>query len=346
MPRTRSIAWAQLKVGVVAIAGLVLAAVFIFMVGGQAGFAWQQYHLKTRFADVQGLKSGAVVRVAGVEVGTVESLEFSGPEVEVVMKVSKRMRDRITTESRASIGSLSLLGAPVVDLSPSRTGTPLGDWAFVPSRRPYGQLADVSESATRTLQQTTALLADMRTGKGVIGKLFTDDSLYRELTSFVASAEDVVSALNAAQGTAGRLIKDPELYRTLKGSVDNLAAMTDRINAGEGSLGRLLKDDALARSVTATSENLEQLTGRINRGDGTLGKLTTDPALFNRINDVSARLDALLKRLEEGQGTAGQLLQDRQLYENMNGAVTDLRSLIAAIRQDPKKYLNMKFTLF
>ena len=58
------------------------------------------------------------------------------------------------------------------------------------------------------------------------------------------------------------------------------------------------------------------------------------------------RLDTLTKRLNDGEGTAGQLLQDKQLYENMNSAVTDLRSLLTDVRKDPKKFLNVKVSIF
>ena len=54
----------------------------------------------------------------------------------------------------------------------------------------------------------------------------------------------------------------------------------------------------------------------------------------------------LLTRLNDGQGTAGQLLQDKKLYENMNGAVADMRALLTEIRKDPKKYLNVKVSIF
>ena len=69
MPRTRSLAWSELKIGIIAVIAIALAIMIIIAVGGQAGFTWQQYTLKTKFANVQGLKDGAVVRVAGVEVG-------------------------------------------------------------------------------------------------------------------------------------------------------------------------------------------------------------------------------------------------------------------------------------
>jgi len=346
MPRTRSLAWSQLKVGILAVAALVLTAMFIFFVGGQAGFGWQQYHLKTRFSDVQGLKTGAVVRVAGVEVGTVDDIAFTDSDVEVVMKVSKSMRDRIRTDSRAAIGSLSLLGAPVIDISPGRTGTPIQDWGYVPSKRPYGQLSDVAEGATRSLEEATRLLQDLRQGRGTVGKLFTDDALYKDLSTLIGSAEQVVTALNKGDGTIGKLIRDPAAHDELMSALANLSAITTRLNRGEGSLGKLLTDDALAKSMTSVSGNLDEITGRLKRGEGSAGKLMTDDALYNRLNSMSDRVDQLVARLNQGEGTAGRLLQDKQLYENMNQAASELRALLGEVRKDPKKYLNVKVSLF
>lgn len=345
MPRTRSLAWSQLKVGLLALLAVALAVAFIMSVGGQ-GFSWQQYRLLTRFNDILGLKTGAVVRVAGVEVGTVERIEFVGSEVEVELRVQKAMQSLITTESRASIGSLSLLGAAVVDVSPSSAGTPIPDGGTVPSRRAPGQLADVADAATAGLQQATGLLADMRAGKGTVGRLFTDDQLFKEVNSFISAAEDVVAALNQGKGTLGLLIKDPAVHRSLERTLADLSGITTRLNKGEGSLGQLLTDKAFADSLTQTTTNLRDLTTRISRGEGTLGKLATDDALYQRLASVSERLDGLSKRLEAGEGTAGQLLRDKQLYENMNGAVAEMRSLIADIRRDPKKFLNVKVSLF
>ena len=82
------------------------------------------------------------------------------------------------------------------------------------------------------------------------------------------------------------------------------------------------------------------------RGEGSAGKLLTDNALYNRLDSVVQRLDTLVTALNKGEGTAGRLLQDKQLYDNMNGAVVELRSLLAEIKKDPKKYLNVKVTIF
>jgi phospholipid/cholesterol/gamma-HCH transport system substrate-binding protein len=53
-----------------------------------------------------------------------------------------------------------------------------------------------------------------------------------------------------------------------------------------------------------------------------------------------------MTKLNDGQGTAGQLLKDKQLYENMNGAVADIRTLIANINKDPRRYLNIRVSVF
>ena len=78
MPRTRSLAWSELKIGVLMIVAVVIAGMLIFALTGTRGFAWQRYSLKTRFPDVAGLAKGSPVRVAGVEVGSVKGVSFAG----------------------------------------------------------------------------------------------------------------------------------------------------------------------------------------------------------------------------------------------------------------------------
>src|SRR5918911_5652947 len=96
MPRTRSLAWSELKIGIVSLFALVIAGILIFMVSGEGGFFWQRYSIKTIFSDIQGLKKGAPVRVAGVEVGSVTDMQFTGDKVEVTMQVAKEQQSRIT----------------------------------------------------------------------------------------------------------------------------------------------------------------------------------------------------------------------------------------------------------
>jgi len=355
MPRTRSLAWAELKVGLITVFAIVMTAALLFLLTGQGGFPWQQYGLKTVFESIPGLKTGAPVRVAGLEVGSVKALDFipGGDRVEVTMKLHKEMQPRITAGSVASLGSVSLLGEAAVDITASSRGTPIAEWGYVRSGPAVGSVADVATRAADGIAEATDLVRDIRAGRGTLGRLVTDESVYRDLNGLLIAAEDVAKNLNQGRGTIGRLMTDPRTARALETSMENLADVTGRIRAGEGSLGRLLADDSMARSLTSTTTNLESITGRVNRGEGTLGQLATNRELFDRLNSAMSSFDSVTANLQKGQGTVGQLLQDKQLYENMNGAVNELRTtlgearqLLAAIRADPRKYLNVRVSIF
>lgn len=346
MPRTRSLAWSQLKIGIVAVAAIVLALLLIFSVGGDAGLFSGTHHLKTRFPNASGVQSGAVVRLAGVNVGQVEDVYLDGAVVEVVLRVRPAVADKITNRSVAQIGSVSLLGEGAVDITPSLEGTPVPEWGYVRSARTPGQIADVAENATETLAQVTAMVEELRQGRGTIGKLFSDDELYREVTGVARAADQVVSAIQQGKGPLGTLVNNPRAARQLERAVANLEQVTTGIAEGKGTLGTLLKDDAMARSLTASTESVRSLMAGLNAGEGTAGRLLKDAALYNRLDSVTQRLDTLVTRLNSGEGTAGKLLNDKQLYDNMNGAVADLRGLVADIRKDPKKFLNVRVSIF
>ena len=346
MARTHSLAWSQLKIGILGVAALALASMLILAVGGQGGFAWERYALKTKFSDIQGLKTGAVVRVAGVDVGKVTAIEFVGAEVEMTLEVNEAHQERITEQSRASIGSLSLLGEPIIIISPSSQGRRLVDGDYIQSTGAAPGIATMAGPMTTGVEEATRLIQDIRSGKGTLGKLVTDESVYREFNALIGAAEGVVAGVNRGQGTLGKLARDETAYRQLNAALTDLNAMTRRIRAGEGSLGQLLNDDKLAKSLSSTAGSFEEIAAKVNKGEGSAGKFINDKQLYDRFNVLAERIDKLVAAVEGGQGTAGSLIKDRQMYDNMNGAASELRALITEIRKDPKKYLNVRVSIF
>jgi phospholipid/cholesterol/gamma-HCH transport system substrate-binding protein len=346
MPRTRSLAWTELKLGLIAIVALGLAMLLIFLLGSAGGFFWQRYSLKVLFDDVAGLKAGAPVRIAGVDVGSVSTLDFIGERVEVIIEIAEEHRNRVTTESVATLGSVSLLGESAVDITASTEGTPIPEWGYIATGRQAQSINEVAAEAADGITEATNLLKDIRSGRGTIGKLFTDESLYKEMNALVASAERVASNVAQGRGTLGRLTADDSLYKELNASVRDLNTITARIREGEGSLGKLLNDPALANSLTATSQNVESVTAKLNGGEGTMGKLLNETVLYDRLNGTVTQLERFTNSLNQGNGTIGQLLNDKQLYENINQTVLELRAFLAEVKKDPKKYLNVKVSIF
>ena len=105
---------------------------------------------------------------------------------------------------------------------------------MIKSRPPAAQISDVAATANEGIVQATALLKDIREGKGSLGKLFTDDALYRDVNAFVASANGVVASINRGQGTLGKLTKDSKAYDELQLALANLARDDPQDQRGRG----------------------------------------------------------------------------------------------------------------
>ncbi len=346
MPRTRSLKWSELKIGIMAVVAIVIAGVLILALGGEGGFFWQRYNLKVKFSNAGGVQRGSPVRLAGVTVGAVTELQFIGSDVEMLLELHKDHQERVRTSSRATIGSVSLLGEGAVDITASTTGQPIPEGEYIPSDPPPPQLADVTAQANKGITELTALIQDVRAGKGTVGKLVTDEELYQELRQFTSAAREVTQGLSQGKGTLGQLLNNPESARQLEASMRNLTAITNKINSGEGTIGQLMNDPSLAKNLSAVTANFEALSARINKGQGTIGQLVTNDALYKRLDAVTTNLELLTAKLNKGEGTMGQLMNDKQLYENMNRTVTELQQLLADIRKDPKKYLNLRMSIF
>lgn len=346
MPRTRSLAFSELKVGIITVVAVLLSIMLIVAVGGQAGCFWQQYTLTTKFTNVQGMKSGAVIRVAGKDIGKVTSVELSGPFVQVDMALNKAVQPLITEQSRASIGSLSLLGEPIIEITAATSGTPLQNGAYIESNGAGSPITELANQAKSSLDEANKLVVDIRAGKGTLGKLLTDEKVYNDLDQLLAATNRVALGLEGTKGAAGKFLNDPALYNGLQKSVDDLNGIIAPLKTTNSALGKLLNDQAMGTSLSNSVASLEAATAKFGKNDNTMGALLNDKQLYERLNGVTDRIDKLVATLQGTTGTAGTLLNDRQLYDNMSATMKELQALVSDIRKDPKKYLNVKVSIF
>jgi phospholipid/cholesterol/gamma-HCH transport system substrate-binding protein len=349
MDKTKALTWSELRVGLVVLASLSLLAFTILYVGGGGArpFA-SRFEVRALMSDVNGLKPSSPVRVGGVEVGIVTRVEFARDApglVQVDMRLDRQVQDRVTTGSRATLGSLGLLGEKAVDITPSALGARIEDGGYLASEGEdpvKGLLTDASAS-TGHLRK---ILSRMDAGEGLLGKALRDDELYVRMVDVSVRLQGVLGKLDTERSPLGRLVGDPALAENLSASARALDSVTARIDSGQGALGALTRDEDLSRELKSLTRRLDEITGGLARGDGAAGKLLKDDAFFKRLDSAFERLDRVLGRLEEGEGSAGRLLKDEQLYDNLNGAAKDLRALVAAVHGNPDKYLRVKLSLF
>ena len=100
-------------------------------------------------------------------------------------------------------------------------------------------------------------------------------------------------------------------------------------------------------------DQIDSIVADINAGRGTLGRLVKDEAIYNdartaiaRFNTTAERIDNVVAGAQRGEGSLGKLITDDQLYSNMNNLSSEGVKLMYDFRQNPKKYLTIKFQLF
>jgi phospholipid/cholesterol/gamma-HCH transport system substrate-binding protein len=347
--KSRALTWTELRVGVVVIFSLLVLAFTILYIGGGGGSPLApKYDIHALMTDVNGLKSGAPVRLGGVEVGTVTDVGFSEKfpgQVEVTLKIEREVQDRITSASRITLGSLGLLGEKAVDISPGPGGTPIADGGYVRAAGddPFkGLMGDASESTAHLRR----ILSRIDAGEGLIGKALRDDELYNRMSDVAVRLQSVITKLESPSGPLGRLVNDQQMAQQLSAAVRGLDSIVSRVERGEGALGTLTRDEAVARDMKTISATLRDLTQRLQRGEGSAGKLLTDDEFYSKMMSAANRFDALMLRVEKGEGTAGRLASDPELYNNLNLAAKEMRVLMEEIRKDPRRYLRLKLSIF
>ena len=317
MRRSPSITWDQLRVGLVIALGAVVVGVAIYKLGQAANLFTKRYHLTAFLPDVNGLREGGSVMVAGQLAGTVTKIDFlpvdndTTRNLRLELAVDDNVREQIRKDSKGKLRPLGLLGDKVFDIT---TGTPRyqplrdGDTVTVVPSLDYEA---VIAQASGAVNDMVALTKDLRAitgglvkGEGTMGQLLTNRSLYDQLNGTLGRANSMLARFQNPNGTVGRMLEDPTLYNKLVGVITSTDSLVISINASKGTAGLLLRDTTLYANLLG-----------ITRG-----------------------ADSLMRSLTNGQGTASRLLTDQTLYDQLNKLVTDLSAIIADVRRDPSRY--------
>ena len=308
------------------------------------------------------MATGAPVRVDGVEVGNVETIRLvprtpghavdKKRNIELVMRIDRRFQGDILTDSTANLRTEGLLGNRVVNITRGFTGVPLKEGQEIAGVEEKAitavveRSADVLANLQALSEDVKDLVAGVQRGRGTLGKLLTDDQAYKNLNNILSKTDQVVSGIQQGQGTLGKLVASDELYSKVNSAVDNANAIMGDVRAQKGTLGKLLYDPSLYDEAKKALSGGNAMIGDVRAGKGTLGKLVTDEALYNNVRDASTNVAKATAKLSENTTTAGKLFSDPQLYDNLAGLTGDLRLLIGDFRQNPKKFLHFKVTVF
>jgi phospholipid/cholesterol/gamma-HCH transport system substrate-binding protein len=369
MPKQAAMKWTDFRVGLLVVASIAVLIVLILAVSGDISFFTSRKTYYTELAGAEGLRAGDEVRLAGVRVGAVEEVEFTEIPADQTAKSSVRVRlvvegeeaqERIRRDSRAILRQLGLLGGQYVNITPGTQSNPVlaeGDTIQGLQETTIGDVVDSSEDLLTGFKQLSNKLNEItetiNSGRGTIGRFINDESFYLNLNKVTLEAQELMRRIREGEGTAGKLINDPKLYEDIRATVNELEAVANQISSGQGTVGKLLKDEEVyarinsaATRLDAAAERVDNITKQVQSGQGTVGKLVYDEKLHQDVAAAVASLKSITDRIDRGEGTLGKLAQDDALYNNLNALSSESVKLLYDFRQNPKKYLSVKVSLF
>jgi len=358
MPSKEHVSIAQLKVGILGIVALTCVALLIFLLTGGKGWFTTQVPLQVYVADAAGLTESAPVRINGIGAGKVKGVELSGdtnPQriIKIDFAVDENMLKQIPNDSIASIASDNLLGSTkFLQITKGRSPTPVqaGSTLKSANTQEFDQLVQqgfgVLDSAQAILQKIGDIVGQIELGKGTIGKILVDESLYNSLQATVNQVQLLATTLNSKTGTFGHLINDNALYDQLETMVTRVDTITQGLQQGQGTAGRLLKDPKVYDDLDKSLDELNTLLADLNSGKGTAGQLLKNDRIARQLSTTLDKVDVTIDKLNSGQGTLGQLLVNPQLYDAATGSTRELHDFLKDFRANPKKFLSIRLHIF
>jgi phospholipid/cholesterol/gamma-HCH transport system substrate-binding protein len=335
----------------------VTLALLVFLISGTGGLFTSKITLITYFDNAEGIRPGQPVDLQGVAIGNVKSVKVVPGKplspVQVVMRVNKDFQPFIHTDSKATIETAGVLGESFVDIdSKDAKGEIVKDGTELPPGNAPG-IQDVVKTSQTSLQnidvlvkRADAILAEIQNGNGSLGKVIYDPAMVNKVNVILNQVQGLLNDVSNGKGTIGKFFADDSLYRKANDLVDKLDRVADELNKGQGSLGKFIKDDTLYNNANQTISTANKMLADLNAGHGAAGKLLKDEELSRKLQNIVEKLSVISDRLEAGEGSAGKLLKDPSLYNNTDQMLIETRNLVKAIRENPKKYLTIRFRVF
>ncbi|MEO8624726.1 MAG: MlaD family protein [bacterium] len=263
------------------------------------------YPLYAKFAWGQNLKPGQPVLLAGVNVGGVRDVKLRDDGyLDVILRVNDDVK--VPKNATASVKPIGIFGDAAVAL------TPKGPSA-------------VSYSAGDTVP---------------IGASDTDiQAIMNRVDSIGATVQLMTKALNAELVASGG-IKD------IRKSLANAAELSASATRLSIQLNQIAAEQN--KNLTATMASFKRAASAVDSAsiDSTLKNFRTSSASLTRIatnlDSTTKKVNALVGGIERGEGTVGKFMKDTLLYRDLRGLVTQADSVLADLKLNPKKYINLR----
>ncbi len=338
MPSVRRVSWAKFRVSAVClVAFLILLTLIYLLTGGQLLQPKATIYMFVR--DATGLSAGSPVRVDGIGVGKVTSLNLSSlrqpnREVQVTITIERDRLATIPVDSFAVLSTDTLIGDKFVDITSGRAVNhiaPNGEIKFKDQPELMTSL-DLSQFQ-KQLREVDATLSDIEQGKGLVGQFVLGEEVYSSLLKELGDFEKEVHVIADANGSLGKALYSDEIYRQYSEPVVEFDRALARIQSGQGSAGQLFHDTAQYEQLRANARDLQHSLSELRAQD--FMRSDAQYVEWNRM------VTSLIRSVEEM--NANSQLNRSEMYDSLNGFAKEVRDTVKEFREHPSKFLRINF---
>ncbi len=276
----------ELKVGLFVFLGIAILGVVVFLIGDERRLFSRHIFDETTFSDVEGLKTGAPVRMNGIDVGTVtfvsHGMELGDPRIHVGMNVVRSEAVRIRVDAVAKIVNKGLLGDKMVEVVAGSGGARSLDDTTIQGQDPTdlsSMLGDVGSIA----KKADAVLGNLER----VSKNLADEKLQGDVRSSLHSLAILMQKMAEGKGYVSRLLSDPEEAERLSHTVANF--------------------EKTSSELASAAAEVRELAGQVNHGPGFAHDLIYERGMSKtttQFGDAAGEVALTLKGIREGNGIA------------------------------------------
>ena len=327
----------DLKVGTFILVSLAALLFMTFKIGGALPFFGDngETQLIVRFNRVSGVSEKSHVKMAGVDIGKVHSIELEGRKAKVTINLDKGIR--VPIDSVASIRSAGLLGEKFIEISPGESAAFVENGTTLPKSidptdidEMMSKLSSALEDVqlfTRTLSESFAADEDGKGGlKTIVDNLI---EMTTNINKIVSDNTDSFNTIVVDAKEATRLLKEmlAENRANVKATFENMKDFTENIDEVVAENRANLKDGI---------ENFKDMTGNIdevvqeNRENFKVSMENLKKS-SEKLDVIMASIKQISGKMERGEGTLGKLIQEEDIYNNINSTLGGAQGLIGRV---------------
>jgi phospholipid/cholesterol/gamma-HCH transport system substrate-binding protein len=281
----------------VTVGALVILGVALF-VGGTMWLSGRSFApgtpaVRVVFADAGTLKRGTPVKVSGVQLGSVDRINYLAyGKVEVGLSLDPRVAPR--RDASAVLGTVGLVADAVIHFNPGSAADPLPPDSVIQGTMERGIMAMGSELGGQA--------KEVLTGLNQVQYKELSDNLNRTLTTFQRLANTYG---DTKSGPAAELTTTMKSLQRVSARFDSVleAAKLDRtLHTADSMMANLTR---LSTDAQATARQLDQMLAKVNRGEGTLGRFAADTAFYDNAQRLMKSLQEFVDDLKKHPGKLG-----------------------------------------